>query len=306
MRDVWNRNNGRINMKELSVVEQLMYTTTRVECVDKSGRISVATAFFCKLYIDQDRFCDVLVSNRHVFENLREIIFHITLATKGGAPTTEYKDYHLVLGDKSNSIILHPDKDVDLAIMLIHPILIEMHQRLQRTLFYKSITDAQIANLSDEKYDALEEVIMIGYPVGLWDNVNNRPLFRRGITATDPKVDYQGKPMFLIDCACIQGSSGSPVFALHKGYLTDKHGKPLNQYGATLELLGIQSAMPVKSILADLTYVERTAQKPVANVQIPINLGYVVKAEKLKEFIPIIREIVNAAEKMLKNLPQRN
>lgn len=293
-------------MEELSITEQLMYTTTRVECVDRNGRSSLATAFFCKLYLDGDRFCDVLVSNRHVFENLREITFHITLASKGGVPTTEYQDYHLVIGDKSNIIILHPDKDVDLAIMLIRPLLIDMHQKLQRTLFYKSITDAQIANLSDEKYDALEEVIMIGYPVGLWDHVNNRPLFRRGITATDPKVDYQGKPMFLIDCACIQGSSGSPVFALHKGYLTDKHGKPLNQYGATLELLGIQSAMPVKSIFADLTLVERTATRPVADVQIPINLGYVVKAEKLKDFIPIIRERVEATVEMLKYMPQVN
>lgn len=293
-------------MKELSVAEQLMYTTTRVECVDKNGRKSLATAFFCKLYLDGDRFCDVLVSNRHVFENLSEITFHVTLASKGGVPTTEYQDYHLVVRDELNLIILHPDNNVDLAIMLVRPLLIDMHQKLQRTLFYKSITDAQIANLSDEKYDALEEVIMVGYPIGLWDNVNNRPLFRRGVTATDPKINYQGKPMFLIDCACIQGSSGSPVFALHKGYLTDKHGKPLNQYGTTLELLGIQSAMPVKSIYADLTIVQRTATKPVANVQIPINLGYVVKAEKLKDFIPIIRERVDAATEMLKHLPSGN
>lgn len=274
--------------------------------MDRNGSTSLATAFFCKLYLDGDRYCEVLVSNRHVFENLREITFHITLASKGGVPTTELQDYHLVIGNRQNLIIFHPDNDVDLAIMLIRPLLIDMHQKIHRTLFYKSITDAQIANLSDEKYDALEEVIMIGYPVGLWDHVNNRPLFRRGITATDPKVDYQGKPMFLIDCACIQGSSGSPVFALRKGYLTDKHGKPLNQYGATLELLGIQSAMPVKSIYADLTLVERTATKPVADVKIPINLGYVVKAEKLKDFIPIIRERVDAAMEMLKHMPQVN
>ena len=64
--------------------------------------------------------------------------------------------------------------------------------------------------------------------------------------------------------------------------------------------------MPVKSIYADLTMVERTAIKPVANVQIPINLGYVVKAEKLKDFIPIIRERVDSAVKMLKQLPNAN
>lgn len=33
-------------MEELSITEQLMYTTTRVECVDRNGRSSLATAFF--------------------------------------------------------------------------------------------------------------------------------------------------------------------------------------------------------------------------------------------------------------------
>lgn len=47
------------------------------------------------------------------------------------------------------------------------------------------------------KLDAMEDVIMVGYPVGLWDSVNNRPIFRRGITATDPKVDFEGKKNFM-------------------------------------------------------------------------------------------------------------
>lgn len=32
-----------------------------------------------------------------------------------------------------------------------------------------------------EKLSALEEVTMVGYPIGLWDEKNNFPIFRRGI-----------------------------------------------------------------------------------------------------------------------------
>ena len=290
-------------MKELSGTEQLMYTTTRVECVHQNGMQSQATAFFCKLYVDNDHYFDVLVSNRHVFENIREITFHITVASDDGKPTKEYLNYHLTLDDSFNIVILHPNPKVDLAIILIRPVLINIYNKTGKKLFYKSIINAQIANLSDDKFDALEEILMVGYPVGIWDHINNRPIFRRGITATDPKVDYQGYPLFLIDCACIQGSSGSPIFSIRKGYLMDKYGKPLNMYGESIELMGIQSAMPELNQFAELAVVNvPTEQKKVANVRIPLNLGYIVKAEKILDFIPILRERLNALNKLMQNM----
>lgn len=286
-------------MKELSVTEQLMYTTTRVECIHKDGVQSQATAFFCKLYIDKDRYYDVLVSNRHVFADLCEITFHITVASSDGNPTTEYINYRLNVND-SHHIIYHPDPNVDLAIILIRNVLIDAYEKTKKKLFYKSLSDAQIADLSNEKFDALEEILMVGYPVGIWDDVNNRPIFRRGITATDPKVDYLGKPMFLIDCACAQGSSGSPIFSVRKGYMVDKHGRSLFKHGETVELMGIQSAMPEIKQFAELAVVNvPTAQKAVASVRIPLNLGYIVKATKLKDFIPILQERYKEVEGIL-------
>ncbi len=43
---------------------------------------------------------------------------------------------------------------------------------------------------------------MIGYPNGIWDEANNMPIIRRGITATHPNFNYNGKPEFMIDAAC--------------------------------------------------------------------------------------------------------
>ena len=63
----------------------------------------------------------------------------------------------------------------------------------------------------------IEDITMIGYPNGLWDEVNNLPIVRRGITATSANGKYQGKTEFLIDAACFPGSSGSPVFVYNNG-----------------------------------------------------------------------------------------
>lgn len=290
-------------MKNLSVTEQLMYATTRVECAYRDGKQSMATAFFFKFHVDGDHYYDAIVSNRHVFENLSEISFHITAANGEGDPTNDRQDYHVKINDPSTIVILHPDPNVDLAIMLIRHILIGMYNQTQKPLFYRSINVNQIADLSDEKFDALEEVLMVGYPNGLWDEVNNRPIFRRGVTATDPKVNYQGLPMFLIDCACIQGSSGSPIVSVHKGLVIDKHGKPLRITGETFELLGIQCAMPIKKQMANIEVVNvPTAKKIYADVTIPINLGYIIKAEKLKDFIPILRARMETLNDLIRNL----
>lgn len=33
----------------------------------------------------------------------------------------------------------------------------------------------------------MEDVVMIGYPIGLSDTYNHKPIIRRGITASHPK-----------------------------------------------------------------------------------------------------------------------
>jgi hypothetical protein len=54
-------------------------------------------------------------------------------------------------------------------------------------------TEEDLADLT-----AVEDVLMVGYPLGLWDQRNNLPIFRRGITATHSAVDYEGEPVFTI------------------------------------------------------------------------------------------------------------
>jgi hypothetical protein len=71
--------------------------------------------------------------------------------------------------------------------------------------------------------DALEEILFVGYPSGVWDQVNLMPILRRGTTATPIALDFEGKPEFLVDAAVYPGSSGSPVFVFQPEPLRPNH-----------------------------------------------------------------------------------
>ena len=84
--------------------------------------------------------------------------------------------------------------------------------------YFKAITtDFSISNFNIQELTPVEDIVMIGYPIGLIDEVNNKPVVRKGITATDIRLDYNGRKEFLIDAACFHGSSGSPVFLRKMG-----------------------------------------------------------------------------------------
>jgi len=97
---------------------------------------------------------------------------------------------------------------------------------------------------------ALEEILMLGYPVGLWDTVNNMPIFRKGITATHPNLNYDGKDEFLIDAACYPGSSGSPVFLYNLGNYSNRQGGTV--IGTRIALPGILYAGPQFSVEGEI------------------------------------------------------
>ena len=131
----------------------------------------------------------------------------------------------------------------------------------------------------------IEEIIMIGYPNGLWDETHNKPIIRKGITASHPKFNYNGKKEFLIDAACFPGSSGSPVFILCEGAFTTKSG---GLYGGTkFFLLGTLYAGPQHTVTGQIV-VTPINNLPTIYTSIPNNLGFVIKSERILELEALI------------------
>lgn len=146
-----------------------------------------------------------IVTNRHVIDNnpFKQVTFEIHL---DGDSINELIVEKITL---EAEWILHPTED--LAICITNPLLSKIQDRFGRDAFVREIpenilaTSSEIANLS-----ALEEVTMIGYPIGLYDEAHALPIFRKGYTASHPAVDFNNEPRGLIDIAGIWGSSGSP------------------------------------------------------------------------------------------------
>lgn len=110
--------------------------------------------------------------------------------------------------------IPHPDPDIDLCVLLINPAM-ETLRGQGKNPFYTPLGKGIVA-LPDKLQDlsAMEEIMVVGYPNGIWDEVNNLPIVRKGITATPPSISYQGKSQFLIDASinyASRAASPSPM-----------------------------------------------------------------------------------------------
>jgi len=268
----------------LSPSEQLAFTTVRIECESPDG-VSTGTGFYYSFCQEGSTSIPAIVTNKHVVEGATKGRFHIHLSAGKDLPPSQHVAFDVA--DFQKHWIPHPDNDVDLCIMPIAPLLVQS-EKDGKTLFFIPISKDL---LPDSKcindLMAIEEIIMIGYPNGIWDDVNNAPVFRRGITATHPKTQYCGRREFMIDAACFPGSSGSPVLLYNFGNYSDRQGNMI--IGTRIKLLGILYAGPQHTASGEIVIQNIPAKsKPVAISRIPNNLGLVIRAERLIDFEPIL------------------
>lgn len=276
------------NITDLSIAEQIAYSTIRIEILTKDNSYGQGTGFIFSFLEDGNQSVPAIVTNKHVLAEAKFIRFFLSQKGEDGLPIKDSL-IPIILYDLDSLIMLHPDKEVDLAILFLAPVLQEADKQGYRP-FYKTLTKSLIPSEDELKQlDAVEDIIMVGYPIGIWDTVNNYPIFRRGITATHPFNKYLGKEQFVIDAACYPGSSGSPIFILNPGMFVTKFGKIVAGRDR-IYLLGILYGGPTLTTEGQLKVVEIPKNyKLKAEVEIPINLGLVIRSSKLLEFESLIK-----------------
>jgi hypothetical protein len=277
-------------LPSLSLTEQIAFSTVRIE-VRTGNTVGVGTGFFFAMLQDTARNVPVIVTNKHVVAGAQRGSFVLTRANADGTPNLG-SQIPVVLDNFESLWIPHPDSSIDLAVMPIAPLL---NQAVSKgfTPFYRTIdksvipSDAQLKELT-----AVEEILMVGYPIGLWDRANNYPIFRKGITATHPANKYEGREEFMIDAASFPGCSGSPVFLYNVGnYVTRTGGTVI---GTRFYFLGILYAGPEYTATGEIKITNiPQRQDTVALTRIPINLGNVIRSSKLLDFEPVLRTLVS-------------
>lgn len=288
---------------DMNPATYISLSTVRLLCGDAGISTSVGTGFFYAAEFDTPEGqaqAPLIFTNKHVIADFNEIKVTLTVRQPGAgisemvvAPGDEHRPF--LIPECQQRLLLHPDPTVDLCAFFIGDILGDINaagQQLRNTFL-----SASFLIPSDERQYVrpIEPIIMIGYPSGLWDEQNNRPLARRGSTASHPFLNWNGKLEFVIDAACFPGSSGSPVFLFEDLMFRTKE----NAYspGTKAQLIGILASGPLytnegKLIQKDIP----TATNIVPVVQTMMNLGNVVHASAISEIVAMAKQAAEAGK----------
>ncbi len=274
-------------------ISMLVHSTVRILAYDANGAASSGTGYvyrFCETEDGSSAPC--IVTNKHVLRNAVRAVFNLTLRADGGGPDIGRHEAVTVHGLDA-LCIAHPNDSVDLIALPIGAVLNAASKKgtayhfvaLDRTL----VPNQSLLN----SLSIMEEIVMIGYPNGMWDQNHNLPIIRRGITATHPRLPLNGKPEFLIDAACFPGSSGSPVFLANIGSFIEPSGTVC--IGSRIALLGTLYAGPQHTTTGEVVIVEvPTDTKAMAVGSIPNNLGLVILSSELLVLEDAIRELTHS------------
>ena len=166
-------------MAQLAPSEQLTYNTVRLECHLGSGGTSTGTAFFFTFLQDGQRGIPTLITNKHVVAGAETATFYLHLLAPDGGPMRGSKA-PVILDHFEQLWIPHPDAKVDLCAMPVAPLL-RVAGANDIKPYFVSLDASLIPSSKDfDDLTALEDVVMIGYPIGIWDSQNNMPIIRKG------------------------------------------------------------------------------------------------------------------------------
>lgn len=263
--------------------------TVRIVCT-RGNAVSFGTGFFYKIPIseapEETGAFFLVITNKHVIRGFDRAEFVVNVM-----PQTHTRDATGVVREREVQkctlenltlhVIDHPDPNIDLCAIPFAWVLERIAERQQMLDCLFLDATWMPSGKEEELLRPIEPIMMIGYPNGLWDEFHNRPVARRGTTATHPLLKWNNRADFMIDAACFPGSSGSPVFLFEDGMFRSDQ----NAYspGTRVRLLGVLWGGPQASIEGKIEVREiphNLTAIPVS--QVPMNLGFVVHARELK------------------------
>jgi hypothetical protein len=256
---------------------QLYLTTARIVGRQKDGTENSGTGFFFRFTMQGGQTVPCLITNKHVVDGAQELVFHVHEAAKiNGDIGPGARSFEVRVGNPKSVVIEHP-AGVDLCAIPVEPIQKSALEQ-EKAVFFHNLDESMLPTKETlENLLGMEEIAMVGYPIGLWDESNNLPLLRRGVTASHPAVDFNGSKVGVVDIACFPGSSGSPVLVFNEGLYLVGHQPQLGSRGI---LLGILYQGPIYQ--ADGTIrIENIPTKVVAKSQtgIHIHIGYYITGQ---------------------------
>jgi len=283
-------------------LDKLIYATVRIESLDGDNCIGTGTGFFFNFLLGNSQRMELILTNKHVIhQNAKALRFclHEAQDIEGNlTPTGTF--LRMKCDDFLKYWFPHPDPNIDLGALLFTPIKKHINDQLGKYILTAPLTQEHIKNDKELKdtTNIAEQVLMLGYPLGLWDEHNGLPIARQGIAATPPAIDYLKESKGLVDIACFGGSSGSPIIICkHENFHTNKMSYFRNKF----ILLGLLSSgyLDTQQVEVEIKEIPTAISTSVVTNTQTIYLGIYVKA---KEILVLCEEIL----KLLSNVRQES
>jgi hypothetical protein len=228
-------------------LDKISLATTPIIRYEADRPLSRATGFLFGFPAETTGFCLALVTNYHVLTGSAprrrlpskgdRIDFEIRRAGES-ADRVQPVSYPLRTIDGIPTFAPCASfPDADLAIVPLP---------LQNRVFEQPPTafDQQMIDLDVATYPG-QSVSVVGYPLGWRDRTNKLPVWKTGHIASEPAIDFDGDPRFLIDITGRAGMSGSPVVAGHMEMYLPSKGIP--HLGGSGRLLGVYASNAIRS-----------------------------------------------------------
>lgn len=281
-------------VKPIGISGNLLYSTVMIHVKYANGNEGSGTGFFFNAGASSSDVIPLLITNWHVVENSKSGFIRLHLGNNEGEKfIPSGLNFDARFEEFEKMWIPHPDKNIDLCCLFIAPVFNSMTRDGKHPFFRCLGRDLIPNDVALSELQPLEEIAMLGFPIGLWDQSNNYPLFRRGITAYPPSVDFQGRSEGVIDAACYPGSSGSPILIVNEGSFSTQNGVSI---GSRVHLLGVLYGGPQFTTQGELQIAKIPMQSGAwVSTSIPCHLGYYIKS---KEIIRMIEEILSSDNKI--------
>ena len=229
------------------------------------------------------RYRIYLVTNRHVFQKACER--NTALQARFNRPMgTGANVYHAPLQepDGSTSWTVHPDSDVDVAILQINPNKLKK-DGIEFEWFASDTHTFTVAQARTSEVSEGDGVFLLGFPLGEAGHERNYAIVRQGIIARAQDWLKGDARTFLIDASVFPGNSGGPVL-LKPEATSIKGTKSNNRCG----LIGmVSSYLPYQEIA-----VSTQTNRPRMIFEENSGLGIVVPHDLIQETVEIaVREL---------------
>jgi hypothetical protein len=263
-------------------VDHISLSTTPIFLSKENNIVSQGTGFF---YVHQNEALQILylITNYHVLSGSSPIEskppigdsiyfqLHLSEVESGKVKTVKYPLYAKNRKPIWVKSLSYPD--ADLAVIPLLPSL------------YK---DCKIYCISAEwakgdiRLRPATSITLVGYPYGFYDKENALPIWKTGSIASEPDVNFNGKPLFLIDVSAFPGMSGSPVFAISYGTYETETGP--TKVGGIQKFLGIYASM---QMIGKKKYLEEITQEARIGIvdSESLEIGNVWKADLILETV---------------------